>query len=327
MKKSAQRKASPKSTAAAPKATVIRQAFRLAVESQRLPAVSSVPDPCVGWVVCASSEGAGKWEAPGIDPSSGMSPSTLFERFHGAGFATLELDLVDRSEKDDQLIRFDIPLLARRLISAMEWIRQTRQSHSNRVAILASGNAAGAALWCSVQKHVRVAALVSLQGRPHLAEPLVGDVTSPTLLLVAGDDPRLLQVNQQAEHRLNCASRLVSVSASSPRERKVVWKRLTLDALGWIESQTDRRPSTSLSFLDFVRLDWAPRLKRQFLAALTFLSFSLAAPQTARTEARSPGEAATAANAGTEGKTRSTRPARVPTSRVELRTSDARPTR
>ncbi len=286
MKKSSQRKPSSKRSPAA-RPNLARQAFRLSVGPLRLPAVACLPSPCRGWVVCASSEGRGSWDGWG-ESSAKIPPADILDRLHASAFATLEIDLVDRTEKDDQLIRFDIPLLAKRLLSATDWIRQNRQNGSNKVAFLATGNAAGAALWSTVQKHSNIAAVVSLQGRPHLAEPLLGEVSCPTLLLVEGEDPRLLQMNQQAEHRLNCPSRLVSVLSANPRERREGWKRLSQETVGWIGGHIDR-PPTAGSLFDSVRSGWAPRFKRQFLAALAFLSFSLALPQSARTDSETQG--------------------------------------
>ncbi len=249
--------------------------------------MTSLPEPCRGWVVCAASEGCEGWTGLGSVDSLKAPASEILDQLHASGLATLEIDLVDRSEKDDQLIRFDIPLLARRLLVAADWIRHNRQSGPNRIACLAVGNAAGAALWSTLRKHANIVAVVSLQGRPHLAEPLLGEVTCPTLLLIEGDDPRLLQMNQQAEHRLSCPSRLVSVRGANTRERREGWKKLAQEAVGWIDGEIDRPPSQGGSLLDTVRLGWAPRFKRQFLAALAFLSFSLALPQSARTDSSS----------------------------------------
>ncbi len=250
--------------------------LRLDIGPLRLPAVAALPEPCRGWVVCATSNGGEK---------DSETRAGILERLRDEGFATLELDLLDPVEARDPLIRFDIPLLAERLIAATDWLRHSQQPETARVAYLAGGNAAAAALWSSVHRGNHVAAMVSLCGRPHLAEPFLGEVVCPTLLLVEGQDARLLHMNQQAARRLHGPSKLVAVACGNARQIRDGRRKLCHETVDWVATHLTRQASRPQSLATLVKSGFGLRLKRQILAALAFASFFLAVPQSASTSA------------------------------------------
>lgn len=257
-----------------------RRCIQLPVGTIRLQAAFERTPKSRGWVIVASSGGR-----LSEDPLTGR----MVEMLHDAGFSTLELDLLRDSEAGNQLIRFDIPRLANRLIAAVQWLHHSQQLRQEPVAFLATGNAAGAALWASAQQRIKAGAIVSLCGRPHLAEPFLGNVKCPTLLLIHADDPRLLHMNRQAEQRLNCPSKLMSLSpGKNSLQRQDRFRTLSSEAVSWISSaQGDARQPRS-RWETLVGVGFTSQLKRQMLAVLAFLSVFAALPPNARTAKPAP---------------------------------------
>lgn len=128
-----------------------------------------------------------------------------------AGLGTLLLDLLAAEEEHDRAKVFDIPLLANRLTTAVEWLHRTPATAHLRVGFFGASTGAGAALWAAAEPGLDVAAVVSRGGRPDLAAERLGAVTAPTLLIVGGADPAVLQLNQDARARLRCENRLVVI--------------------------------------------------------------------------------------------------------------------
>jgi dienelactone hydrolase len=123
------------------------------------------------------------------------------ETLNGAGFGTLLLDLLTPEEDElDRLtaeLRFDVDLLARRLIAAVGWLRGER-GLSLPLGLFGASTGAAAALVAAAAWPDDVAAIVSRGGRPDLAGTALQQVTAPTLLIVGGADPQVLELNRRA---------------------------------------------------------------------------------------------------------------------------------
>jgi predicted phosphoribosyltransferase/dienelactone hydrolase len=149
--------------------------------------------------------------------SSRLSPRnrTVAEALNEAGFATLLFDLLTPDEEVDRGNVFDIPLLARRLVGATQWLR--RQPETARLALGYFGASTGsaAALMAAAELRAGVSAVVSRGGRPDLAQPRLGEVLAPVLLIVGGADPAVLELNRQAQRQLSCESELVVVAGAT----------------------------------------------------------------------------------------------------------------
>ena len=128
-----------------------------------------------------------------------------------AGFGTLLLDLLTSEEEQFDLhsreLRFDIGLLARRLVGAVDWLA-ARFGGELRVGLFGASTGAAAALVAAAERPSRVGGVVSRGGRPDLAGPALERVTAPTLLIVGGADPQVLTLNRQAAGRLAAPHRL-----------------------------------------------------------------------------------------------------------------------
>lgn len=152
--------------------------------------------------------------------SSRLSPRNQFvaRELQKAGLATLLLDLLTESEEVlDQRsahLRFDIDLLARRLLYAVQWIRRHPALGSLRLGCFGASTGAAAALLAASEGRP-FAAIVSRGGRPDLAGPALEKVHVPVLLLVGGNDPAVLDLNRQAKARMNARTRLAIVPGAT----------------------------------------------------------------------------------------------------------------
>ncbi|WNI27600.1 phosphoribosyltransferase family protein [Streptomyces sp. ITFR-6] len=135
---------------------------------------------------------------------------------HRAGFGTLLFDLLTPAEEADRANVFDIGTLAERLVDATARLLR-RESLPVGVFGASTGAAASlqAAAAMGAERGTGIGAVVSRGGRPDLAGPCLGDVRSPTLLVVGGRDTRVLELNQQAKSALRCENRLDVVAGST----------------------------------------------------------------------------------------------------------------
>jgi putative phosphoribosyl transferase len=145
--------------------------------------------------------------------SSRHSPCNrrVAEHLQRAGLGTLLLDLLTAEEERLDLrtraLRFDIDLLARRLVGAVDWLA-ARFGGGLRVGLFGASTGAAAALVAAAERPSRVGGVVSRSGRPDLAGPALERVTAPTLLIVGGTDTQVLALNRQAAGRLAAPHRM-----------------------------------------------------------------------------------------------------------------------
>jgi putative phosphoribosyl transferase len=152
--------------------------------------------------------------------SSRHSPRNRFVagELHNAGLGTLLIDLLTLDEEAvDQHtshLRFDIPLLAERLLAASDWLSQEPATRSLGLGYFGASTGAAAALVAAAQDK-RVRAIVSRGGRPDLAGNALPRVQAPTLLIVGEHDLTVLQLNRMARERLQVTSRLEIVPGAT----------------------------------------------------------------------------------------------------------------
>jgi putative phosphoribosyl transferase len=154
--------------------------------------------------------------------SSRFSPRNRFvaEALNRAGLATLLFDLLTRAEEAEEareasLHRFNIRLLAQRLIGATDWLAERSETRGLRIGYFGASTGAAAALVAAAERPSQVGAVVSRGGRPDLAGEALGRVEAPTLLIVGGEDPQVLDLNRWAQRRLVGPSELVVVPGAS----------------------------------------------------------------------------------------------------------------
>jgi putative phosphoribosyl transferase len=152
--------------------------------------------------------------------SSRHSPRNqqVARRLEGRGFGTMLVDLLTRDEEAIDAragrLRFDIPLLAGRLVAAVAWL-DDRASRTAAVGYFGASTGAAAALVASAQQGDRIGAIVSRGGRPDLAADALPAVLAPTLLIVGSLDETVVLLNQQAYDRMLCERRMVVVPGAT----------------------------------------------------------------------------------------------------------------
>src|SRR5216117_1379428 len=163
----------------------------------------TIPDNAVGLVLFAHGSG-----------SSRHSPRNQFvaRTLNDAGLATLLFDLLTPEEEALDIYtrehRFNIGLLAERLVHATKWARQQDQIHDLRIGYFGSSTGAAAALVAAAELPQDVGAVVSRGGRPDLAGDALAKVQAPTLLIVGGNDHIVIEVNEMARDQMRCEVKL-----------------------------------------------------------------------------------------------------------------------
>ncbi|HYZ34613.1 MAG TPA: dienelactone hydrolase family protein [Crenalkalicoccus sp.] len=136
-----------------------------------------------------------------------------------ARLATLLIDLLTmREEAVDArtaALRFDIGLLAERLVHATDWVDGNPGTRELRIGYFGASTGAGAALVAAAERPEVVGAVVSRGGRPDLAGPALARVRAPTLLIVGGNDRQVIELNRAALERLRCEKRLVIIPGAT----------------------------------------------------------------------------------------------------------------
>ncbi|GAA0917413.1 MULTISPECIES: dienelactone hydrolase family protein [Streptomyces violaceusniger group] len=166
---------------------------RIAADDAMLVGELALPEQPIGVVAFAHGSG-----------SSRHSPRNraVARVLQDADLATLLFDLLTEAEERVDAItaelRFDIPLLGRRLGAAMNWLDEHPATSGLPVGLFGASTGAAAALTAAAERPERVAAVVSRGGRPDLAGGALNRVRAPVLLIVGGDDHEVLRLNQQA---------------------------------------------------------------------------------------------------------------------------------
>lgn len=135
-----------------------------------------------------------------------------------AGLATLLMDLLTDDEEragDRAQYRFDIGLLADRLLTASRWVHAQPETADFPVGYFGASTGAAAALVAAARSPRHVSAVVSRGGRPDLAGGILPSVEAPTLLIVGGEDFEVIGLNRQAYDQLRCQKQLVIVPGAS----------------------------------------------------------------------------------------------------------------
>ena len=162
-----------------------------------------VPDDAKGVVLFAHGSG-----------SSRHSPRNrhVARMLHQAGIGTLLFDLPTREEEEEDAdtgaFRFDIKLLARRLIGATIWLEDQPAARGLGIGYFGASTGGGAALMAAAAMGGRISAVVSRGGRPDLAGDALPNVKCPTLLIVGGLDEIVIQLNREAFAKLGCEKEL-----------------------------------------------------------------------------------------------------------------------
>lgn len=149
--------------------------------------------------------------------SSRLSPRNrqVAEALTDAGQATLLFDLLTETEAADRRNVFDIDLLSRRLVDAVDWVARQPALADLPVGLFGASTGAAAALKAAAARPRAVTAVVSRGGRPDLAGESLSRVRAPTLLIVGGDDEPVLRWNREAAARMGAPVRVAVIPGAT----------------------------------------------------------------------------------------------------------------
>jgi putative phosphoribosyl transferase len=169
-----------------------------------------IPDGAEGLVMFAHGGGS---------PRAAARNRYLAALLAEAGLATLLFDLLTPDEAHRERVSgelpFDVDLLGERLVGATEWAATSSLTRALRLGYFGASTGTAAALVAAAELPNIVCAIVSREGRPDLAEPALRHVLAPTLLLVAENDRRMVELNRTALAELRIESRLELIPGAS----------------------------------------------------------------------------------------------------------------
>ena len=180
-------------------ATVVEHAYsvQISVNHVQLDGDLIVPDHAHGLVLFAHGSGSSRHS------SRNRYVATELRQ---AGLATMLMDLLTRREEEVDArtthLRFDINLLADRLIAAAEYLALDPRTMNLPIGLFGASTGGGAALVAAARKPQLVRAVVSRGGRPDLAEDALPRVRCPALLIVGGEDDVVIELNRGAMARM-----------------------------------------------------------------------------------------------------------------------------
>lgn len=163
----------------------------------KLPADVCLPDRARGLVLFAHGSGSGR-----------HSPRNrhVAQVLHSAGLGTVLIDLLTEAEESSDNraaeLRFDIPLLGRRVTAITDWIDRQPRFRNLGLGYFGASTGAAAALVAAAARPDAVQALVSRGGRPDLAGPALKAVLAPALFIVGENDAVVLHLNRSAMDQL-----------------------------------------------------------------------------------------------------------------------------
>jgi putative phosphoribosyl transferase len=195
----------------------------------------SVPDGATGIVVFAHGSG-----------SSSSSPRNraVARKLQAAGLGTVLFDLLTPRESEDQSRIFDVELLAARLARATRRVEELAPDLP--LGYFGASTGAAAALLSAAGPGSSVAAVVSRGGRPDLAGDRLGEVRAPTLLIVGGNDPDVLDLNRRALDVMRCERQLAIVKGATHLfEETGALDRVAELAADWFSAHLPGRPHKS----------------------------------------------------------------------------------
>ncbi|PXY19209.1 dienelactone hydrolase family protein [Prauserella muralis] len=203
--------------------------FAVDTERTSLPGDLTVPADARGVVVFAHGSGSSRQSPRNVAVARTLQDDRL---------ATLLFDLLDAEEEREDAataeLRFDIGLLAGRLVEALDQVARDERTRGLPVGVFGASTGAAAALVAAARRPGLVRAVVSRGGRPDLAGEALDDVTCPVLLVVGELDPQVLQLNEQAARRLAGPQELAVVpGATHLFEEPGTLERVAELAGGW----------------------------------------------------------------------------------------------
>jgi len=170
----------------------------------------SIPENAISMIVFVHGSG-----------SSRHSPrnQAVAEEFNDYGMGTLLFDLLTPEEESVDIVtrelRFDIPMLAERVVSTIDWLGEFEPTKGMNIGLIGSSTGAAAALIAAAKRTGVVRCVVSRGGRPDLAGESLPHVQAPTIFIVGALDTVVIELNEQAFAELNCEKKMELVPGAT----------------------------------------------------------------------------------------------------------------
>jgi putative phosphoribosyl transferase len=166
--------------------------------------------------------------------------------------ATLLIDLLNEEEEYFDLqtrkFRFDIPLLAKRLVDIADWVHTQPGTEGFSIGYFGSSTGAAAALIAAAQRPDYITAVVSRGGRPDLAGVYLGQVKTPTLLIVGERDTEVIGLNEEAMKEIKAIKELKIVPNATHLFEEVGTLEIAAElADEWFKTYLDKNTSHSVT--------------------------------------------------------------------------------
>jgi putative phosphoribosyl transferase len=197
-----------------------------------------IPPKAVGVVLFAHGSG-----------SSRHSPRNQFvgEKIRASGTGTLLFDLLTREEEAVDAsaapLRFDIGLLAQRLVAAARWMAIQPDTRHLGIGYFGASTGAAAALVATAELGSMIGAVVSRGGRPDLTAAALARLNAPTLLIVGEKDEVVLQLNEKAFQNLRCAKEFAVVPGATHLFSEAgAMEKVAMLAAGWFRQHLKAKP-------------------------------------------------------------------------------------
>jgi len=185
-------------------------AVKIPVDKTTIEGNLILPPHAKGVVLFAHGSGSGRFS-----PRNQYVAKVL----NKARIATLLIDLLTKQEEEEDLqtgqFRFDINLLAQRLIGATEWLRKNPRTKNLAFGYFGASTGAAAALIAAAKLPEYVKVVVSRGGRPDLALDYIPKVKAPTLFIVGGNDTVVIDLNKKAMKNFSAGKKLMILPGAS----------------------------------------------------------------------------------------------------------------
>jgi len=180
--------------------------IRIPINSITLEGNLVIPEGANGIVVFAHGSGSSRHSSRN---------KYVAQELQNEGLGILLFDLLTSEEERIDMVtahlRFDIDLLANRLVDVTNWLLNNPGTKNLNIGYFGTSTVAAAALIAAREHPNVVKAVVSRGGRPDLAEKALPDVKAPTLLIVGGDDFQVIDMNQWAFDRLTVKEKQLKI--------------------------------------------------------------------------------------------------------------------
>lgn len=171
----------------------MKQELKIKFDHITLTGELSLPENATGLIIFSHGSG-----------SSRFSPRNNFvaQYLNKKGLATFLFDLLTREEDQDPLLRFDVGLLANRLVEVTRFLMKSPLTKDLSLAYFGASTGAASALIAASVLQNKIKVIVSRGGRPDLAMDFIKKVKAPTLLMIGGLDHQVIALNEQAYQNL-----------------------------------------------------------------------------------------------------------------------------